>query len=350
MAQPVIAEWSAAERAQLETLIARGAIAVVYTGCELRLLPACNQPGHYLWHRTATSTDEYAFRDEDELSAKLPLAAASLRASLAQKGGLRLTTTVVGQLQLTDYSPSAIGLVAACNEATHLVQSVSVGASELSSMANREIAASATALQIGASGTTRSEEAILHRSGMSATCAVASQESLPRECAAPIQLFLEPIPRAARPQVTSAPLSVHFQSQESGVVWAVESDGRTLCQTPCSQVIDPTRGLRLSTAGGFMQQAQVVDVPDLLQNAGTERVTVRAYPRNTAKLAGGITMTTFGGIAFATGVTLLSIGYGMENADLGKAGLITFVASPALLIPGIWLIVDSMARAELLKY
>jgi hypothetical protein len=332
----------------LGLLIGRGAVAVVYTGCQLRLLPACTPPGRYSWRRTTTSTDEYAFSNADELDTKLPLAAAELRATLASQGGLKLVTTVIGQLELNEHPPESIGYFPACNEATHLVRSVVVGASELRSAATGRLDGGATMFSIGVNGSTSSSESILHRSGDPRTCAMATQESLPIDCAAPIQLFLEPIARSVRPQVASAPLSVEFVSDDSGVRWDIEADGRTLCQTPCSQVIDPTRSYLLRASGGFMQQEQRVIVPELATIGNRDHLTVRARPRSLAKLATGATVTSLGGIAAATGITLLSVGYGTDDKTMGKAGVITFSVSPALLIPGIWLLIDSQAKAEVL--
>jgi hypothetical protein len=347
LAQPIVAEWSAPERAQLSALLGRGtAIGVSYTGCELRLLPMCGPPGRYLWRRTASSTDEYAFSNLDELDAKLPLAAVELRATLQSQGGLRLLTTVAGQLELSFHPPESIGYFPACNEATHLVRSVAVGASELRSAASGKLSAGLEAFSTGVNGSSSSTEAVLHRSGDSRACLMATQESLPIDCAAPIQLFLEPISRALRPQVASAPLSVTFVSADSNVTWDVEADGRTLCQTPCSQVIDPTRAHQLRTGGGFMQQEQRVDVLLLDSEERRDQLMIRAKPRSMGKLGAGATVTTFGGLAFATGVTLLSVGYGTNDYRMGKAGVITFSVSPALLIPGIWLLVDSQAKAE----
>jgi hypothetical protein len=351
LAEPVIAEWNAAERTRLESLIARGAVAVVYTGCELRLLPACRQPGRYLWRRTSPSTDQYVMRSQEELGAKLPLAAATLSASLAEQGGLRLSTTVVGQMELSEYDPRAIGTLVACDEATHLLRSIAVGASELSSIGRRNLGAQVTTSQFGASAANSSEESILHRSGVAQACAAATPEALPADCSAPIQLFLEPIPRAVRPGVASAPLTVNFASEDSSVRWDIEGNGKTLCQTPCTQVLDPSLSLQMKAdspllSGFFPQQAETVEVPELLSYQGTERITVRARPRSSTKFVGGLTLTTFGGLGIAAGVTLASVGYGIDDGKMATAGALTFVAGSALLVPGIWLLVDSMARAE----
>jgi hypothetical protein len=98
-----------------------------------------------------------------------------------------------------------------------------------------------------------------------------------------------------------------------------------------------------------MQQEQRVDVPSLRSFGNRDHLTVRARPRSVGKLTTGVTLATFGGIAVATGLTLLSVGYGTDDRAMGKAGLITFSVSPALLLPGIWLLVDSMAKAEVFE-
>lgn len=348
MANPVVAEWNAAERPVLARLIRQGAIGVVYTGCELRLLPGCTLPGRYTWHRTTTFADEFTVSSANELGAKLPLARVELRATLESYGTLRLLTTVIGELELEGHPPESVGYVQACNEATHLVRGISVGATELRAVGGSKFDAGLDAYAFSASSTGQSLESVVHRTGDLRTCTTATEVLLPTECAAPIQLHLEPIARMLRPQIAGAPLSVRFLSSDSDVSWEVQADGRTLCQTPCSQVLAPTDTLFLRASGTFMMQEQRVEVPDLQSYAGQDHLAVRAKPRSVGELGGGVVMTTFGGLAAVAGTALLSIGAGVDNDTMRNGGLITLLASPALLVPGIWLIVDSQARVDVM--
>ena len=95
---PLVTEWLASEKANLEALLRQGAVVVAYSGCSLKLLPQCRVRGAYQWRRTTTSTDTLEIRDADELYAKLPLGAVSLEGELQRSGRLAVQTTVSGQL------------------------------------------------------------------------------------------------------------------------------------------------------------------------------------------------------------------------------------------------------------
>src|SRR5213595_1995127 len=42
---PLVTEWPASEKANLEVLLRNGTVAVAYSGCSMRLLPECRVPG-----------------------------------------------------------------------------------------------------------------------------------------------------------------------------------------------------------------------------------------------------------------------------------------------------------------
>ncbi len=111
---PLVTEWAASEKANLEARLARGAVVVAYSGCELRLLPDCPVRGSYQWRRTTTSTDVVGIRDEDELYAKLPLGALTLEGELQRSGRLAVQTTVSGQLVLQGLALEDIARNPAC--------------------------------------------------------------------------------------------------------------------------------------------------------------------------------------------------------------------------------------------
>src|SRR6266545_378847 len=74
---PLVTEWPASEKANLEALLRGGAVAVEYTGCSMRVLTTCRLPGSYGWLRTTPSSDVVEIDDVDQLYAKLPLGAVS---------------------------------------------------------------------------------------------------------------------------------------------------------------------------------------------------------------------------------------------------------------------------------
>src|SRR5689334_15917374 len=49
---PLVTEWPASEKANLEVLLRNGTVAVAYSGCSMRLLPECRVKGEYHWQRT----------------------------------------------------------------------------------------------------------------------------------------------------------------------------------------------------------------------------------------------------------------------------------------------------------
>src|SRR5437870_5060494 len=72
---PLVTEWPASEKANLEARLREGSVVVSYSGCALRMLPRCRARGAYQWRRTTTSTDVVEIRNSDELYAKMPVGA-----------------------------------------------------------------------------------------------------------------------------------------------------------------------------------------------------------------------------------------------------------------------------------
>jgi hypothetical protein len=54
---PLVTEWSASEKAHLESMAARAAVGVAYVGCELEVVGACTLPGRYAFRRTTRASD-----------------------------------------------------------------------------------------------------------------------------------------------------------------------------------------------------------------------------------------------------------------------------------------------------
>src|SRR5690606_5426296 len=121
----------ASYKARLEALLQAGAVAVEYSGCDLRIVDRCRLSGGYAWKKTTLSTDTTDIQDEDDLYAKLPLGAASLSGKLRTAGTLQVQTTVSGQLQLVGRAADDETSGAECARATHLVTALSVGAFRL---------------------------------------------------------------------------------------------------------------------------------------------------------------------------------------------------------------------------
>jgi hypothetical protein len=193
--QPLVTEWPAPYKARLEALLQEGAVAVEYSGCELKIVDRCRVPGTYAWKRTTLSTDTTDIRTEDELFAKLPIGAFHLSGELQTAGSLRVQTTVAGQLALVGKAAHDHTTGAECAEATHLVLALSVGAFELIGGGAVSVKAGVEVGIAEAGGGMHQEKSIIRAAGDAGRCHEATDEAPSPLCSSPLQIFLAPIQR-----------------------------------------------------------------------------------------------------------------------------------------------------------
>lgn len=201
--QPLVTEWPASYKARLEALLSGGAVAVEYSGCELRIVDRCELAGSYAWKKTTLSTDATDIRDEDELYAKMPLGAALLSGDLKTSGRLRVQTTVSGHMQLVGREATDATSGAECSRATHLVTALSVGAFRLEAGGEAEAGLGADVGLVEGRASTSQSRAVLRSAGEPERCAEATDAEPDPGCRSPIQIFLSPIRRSVPLQVLS---------------------------------------------------------------------------------------------------------------------------------------------------
>jgi hypothetical protein len=254
---PLVTEWPASEKAHLQSLVARQAVAVEYTGCELRIIPECKLPGRYVWNRTTLSTDTLEIRNADELFAKLPIGAIGLEGELERSGRLAVHTTVAGQLRLESMDEAAANQ--SCRKATHVVTAISVGTFMLSSGQDASASGGAQALGVGAGARSSREKSVLRTAGDATRCAEGAEEAPNLDCASPIQLFLtrlgespEPARRDASREVSPDLSSrgdaseIAFAAPPDGATWTLrDADGATVCVLPCTTSVPRLSGYSL---------------------------------------------------------------------------------------------------------
>jgi hypothetical protein len=346
---PLVTEWPASEKANLEARLARGAVVVAFLGCEMRMLPECFARGSYSWRRTTTSTDVLEIRNADDLYAKLPLGALSLESELQRSGRLAVQTTVSGQLVLQGLVLQDIASSPGCVGATHVVGQLSVGAFKLRSGGAMEVRAGAGSSVFGGGVGTSSAETVVREAGDSDKCRLSTDLTPHAECSSPVQVFLQPLPEALADRGPPGTRKVTFLSAEGDKTWNVVVGDRKLCETPCERWVDPVMPYAMRAEAGFLQQDHVVEVPDLRDVPHQGTVRVRAYSRSNAGLAGGVVATTFGGLGTAAGIVFLALGCSSEDrAGMCTAGAITLPLGGLLTAGGIWLMVTSGAHAEVL--
>jgi hypothetical protein len=338
---PLVTEWPATEKANLEARLREGSVMVSYSGCTLRMLPRCHVRGTYQWRRTTTSTDVIEIRNADELYAKMPLGAVSLEGELQRSGRLAVQTTAAGQLQLSGFEPSSVPKSNECEGATHVVGALSVGAFKLRSGGAAHAGGNASVAGIGSGrAASDSEETIMREAGAPARCELGTEAAPHPECASPLQMFLQQLPANVVDRGPQGTIKVKFLPVRANEEWEVVVGDRPLCKTPCERWVDPAMPYTLKYDPGFWQRNQYVEVPDLRPHLASERVEVRTEPRNMGEFVGGILVTSLAGMAAVAGTTLTAIGCS-DGGGVCTAGLITLPIGLLGLVPGIWMILDS---------
>jgi hypothetical protein len=340
----LVTEWSASEKANLEARLASGgAVAVAFSGCDLRLLPECRLEGGYTWQRTTPSTDLIEIKNEAELYSKLPLGAVALSGELKRSGTLYVETTVAGHRRVEGMTATQVPSSGECERATHLVSGLSLGAFVLSGAGEAGAHASAEVTKVGSAGGKLTRSAKVYRSaGDANSCSGATDEGPAGDCASPLQVFLAPIPGRAEEEGPPGTVRVDFVSASGIIRWDVFVDDQATCTTPCSRWVDPERPLVLRTRE---------DAPDKLRVGRLDRelgpVQVAARPLQRGKLATGIVFTSLGGLGVLSGITLSAIGCSGDRAGLCTAGLISLGAGGVVAAGAVWLMLQSPARAEI---
>ena len=348
---PLVTEWPASEKANLEVLLRSGTVAVAYSGCSMRLLPECRVAGEYHWQQTTPATDSLEINDADELFAKLPLGAASLEAELKRSGKLSVKTTVAGQLRVQNANVADVPREGPCAQATHIVTGLSLGAFALTAGGQKDTKLGAELSIVGTGVKTERSADLLRSAGDFDSCAQGTQESPHVNCASPIQAFLTPLPGRTEEEGPPGTVKVDFVSGDASTRWDVYADDVVICTTPCARYVSAERPVMLrardDSFGGVPDRVKVVN---LLDHASEGRLQLQAHHTARGELASGITFTALSGIAMVTGIALTGVGYGADHTTMGKAGLITMVVSAPALYGSIWLILDSRARAEVVPY
>jgi hypothetical protein len=340
---PLITEWSAAEKANLQARLRSGALAVEYTGCSMRPLPACTLRGSYRWQRTTLSSDGIEIRSQDDLFAKLPLGAVALEGELARSGRISVRTMVSGQYLLEGSSVADVPDYGECAQATHLLSALSIGSFKLHSGGTLDGGISAGVGDYGGGARTSSAETLLREAGDFDTCKLATDETTDIGCSSPIQAFLVPLPRFARER-GSGTLRVTFAAGSSDRPWELRSNQQFVCRTPCQRWVNPSESYQLRTEGG--PELETLEVPDLRAYRDERELEVRAHPRNKGRFFGGIiTAGVGGGLAFMGGFLALAGGLG-ERDGLVIAGAITGGIGLVAIGPGVYLLATSGSHAE----
>ncbi|MBK7192209.1 MAG: hypothetical protein IPH80_06960 [Myxococcales bacterium] len=304
--QPLVTEWPAAEKANLETQIRLGSgVVVSFTGCTMTVLTQCRTKDPYYWVRTTPSSDWIEIRNQDELYAKLPLGAASLAGELQGSGSLTMQTTIAGQFRL-GIAPGAMPTIEGdCQGATHVVGGLAIGAYQLAAGGTTTASLEASVHTIGAANaTSTASKSIIRRAGEAASCANSTDAAPDASCASPIQMFLMSVQPTGGPgqlaygrppPAAGGPIEVQLMSAEPETTWDVVVDGHKVCATPCTQRLDPSRTLLLREQSSILSRTTRVQLPNLRDWAAVGGVQVKAHTTSRWNLAG---LSRMGGVFY----------------------------------------------------
>ncbi|MBW2525627.1 MAG: hypothetical protein JRI23_15695 [Deltaproteobacteria bacterium] len=238
--EPLIIEWPAAERANLEALSKRGTVVVRYQGCEMQVLTGCHVARPYGYTPTTQQQEQVTIRNEDELYARLPLGAARLAGELEKSGQLTVAMTIVGTYASDRKPVPEDRLEGACAGATHVVDAMTVGAFEFTTGAAARVGAGADLPVVGAGARSETHRSTLNRGGDRAACVQATGEDgqPPYGCGALLRVEVARIApaEAPSPEPTEPIRSVQPDSEPKA---SVEPDLAAADPPPTEPVLPP---------------------------------------------------------------------------------------------------------------
>lgn len=207
---PLVLEWPAADRAQLEALARVRTVAVRYDGCSLEVLPRCTLPGTYRYTPLTPRRDALHIRDEDHLWSELPLGAAKLEGSLRRSGQLDVEMAVAGRLHADGGPGTSSPTDPACVGATHWVQGVTIGAFAIYSGASSEVSGGAAVGNAGLGGRRERARKVLREDGRLDACehADSSASEPPHGCGGSLRVELAKIGGHIEPE-TAEQIATH---------------------------------------------------------------------------------------------------------------------------------------------
>lgn len=205
-AKPLVVEWPAADRAALEARTSRGLVAVRYAGCEMEVLTNCTADGAYEYLGLTQKREGVKITNADELYAQLPVGAAGLEAKLERSGQLNVDMVIVGRQEANKSQFTERDLDGRCDEATHVITGLTVGAFSFYSGAAAAVGAGAKVGNIGAGANSSSGQEVLKSDGDEAACSIASSEDAvpPENCGALLRVEVVPVDKMFAASSSSA--------------------------------------------------------------------------------------------------------------------------------------------------
>jgi hypothetical protein len=305
---PFVVEWEGSDRAQLESAIRKGIAAVRYGGCQLDVVPGCTAPAAYEYAALTPKKESVEIFDSDELYARFPRGALALEADLERAGSLSVDMMLVGRLEAPSIRVEREQLSGpTCDEATHVVTGLTVGAFRLHTGSKEDIAVDLSLAGDGSAGAKRlAEREELGSDGDVTACEVASSRDAqpPPGCGALIRIEVVPLGDFERHrEVADATRPLYA----AGTPWR-------------RPAVIGTAALAVGFAGMFTMVGGMVAIQDADEDPFNDVI------EDPAKRKLGIALTAVGGVMYGvglvSGVTLLSIAGVRKRRAKQEAGLV----------------------------
>jgi hypothetical protein len=184
---PLIVEWPGTSKVDLDSASQQGTVVVSYAGCTLKVLTSCKAGGAYELTSVTPARDKLQIADQNELYARLPLGAASLKGELSLGSSLELDYIAVGQ-RIAKKAPRLLS--GDCAGATHYVRTITVGAYSLDARAKGKAGAS---VEVGSAGGGIGRAETSRRLRGSGNVEGCESDPAGKDCGAVLQLGLAPI-------------------------------------------------------------------------------------------------------------------------------------------------------------
>ena len=191
----LVVHWSADERTHLASAMEDGPVIVRVDQCDMTILFDCKTSGGaYAYKSVPAQPRHETYKDEAQLYARMPFAAARLASHVAGSTYLDLHMTMVGQYTIDRASAAHSLLTGYCTNATHVIAGISVGAFEIKAVDAASAGDQVSPVGATVGGGVTSNSAWSSSDGDAQACRKGESENNPLEqCRSPIGLWLVPL-------------------------------------------------------------------------------------------------------------------------------------------------------------
>jgi hypothetical protein len=211
----LVVDWSPLDRSKLEAAARRGVVPVRIDGCRARIVDGCAVRRAYTFASTSRQREVMRLRDSDEVDARLPVLAVRFGASLEQATTVDVAMTVIGRYESGGTPFTTADLDGECDDATHVVASLSVGAFAIDTGSSFSAEAGA---DVAHAGRVR-EKKHLDAAGAEAACAGARRADTapPDDCSVPLRVELRALRAGRREAPRPTPTPTESEAMRSAI-------------------------------------------------------------------------------------------------------------------------------------